>query len=218
MWCSADDDPDLDNLSIEDYGRYCKLGAQTKEHGTDGVLVIRPPARTVLAKLQLPDFDSFIAFARRLPNVHIDARSDNGSGVTDVTVTFANWSKFQGDYSGDRVRAHRAGVTPKKRRDETRRNTPVVPRFDDFQKFWNAYPNKTGKGAAERAWENADGRTLPEVDVLLAAITAQRKTDGWLKDNGKFIPHPSTWLNQRRWEDQPPQAGDKPRPHFGPRA
>lgn len=23
-----------------------------------------------------------------------------------------------------------------------------------------------------------------------------------MKDNGQYIPYPSTWLNQRRWEDE----------------
>ena len=26
--------------------------------------------------------------------------------------------------------------------------------------------------------------------------------DQWNRDNGQFIPHPATWLNQRRWEDE----------------
>ena len=41
------------------------------------------------------------------------------------------------------------------------------------------------------------------VDVLLAAIASQKKSPQWQKDNGQFIPHPATWLNGQRWEDQP---------------
>ncbi len=29
-----------------------------------------------------------------------------------------------------------------------------------------------------------------------------RGSKDWLKDNGQYIPYPSTWLNQRRWEDE----------------
>jgi len=68
-----------------------------------------------------------------------------------------------------------------------------------FEQFWAAYPRKVGKGLAEAAWANAD---LPQIDVILSAIRKARKSLDWQKDNGAFIPHPTTWLNQRRWEDE----------------
>jgi hypothetical protein len=33
----------------------------------------------------------------------------------------------------------------------------------------------------------------------------------WTKDGGQFIPHPATWLNQKRWEDEPMAIQDRPR-------
>jgi hypothetical protein len=47
------------------------------------------------------------------------------------------------------------------------------------------------------------------VGRILAAIQHQAKTDGWRKDGGKFIPHPSTWLNNRRWEDELLDSADR---------
>lgn len=67
-----------------------------------------------------------------------------------------------------------------------------------FDKFWSAYPKKIGKGAAEKSWE----KMKPNLEVVLEAISAQKETDQWSKDAGKFIPNPATWLNQRRWEDE----------------
>jgi hypothetical protein len=37
---------------------------------------------------------------------------------------------------------------------------------------------------------------------MLSAVEAQKQTDQWTKDGGQYIPHPSTWLNQGRWEDE----------------
>lgn len=71
-----------------------------------------------------------------------------------------------------------------------------------FEKFWNAYPRKVGKGAAEKAFK----KYKPDeglLEQMLSAISAQKKSEQWSKDNGKFIPYPATWLNQRRWEDAP---------------
>ena len=68
----------------------------------------------------------------------------------------------------------------------------------DFEAFWKAYPSKVGKGAAWRAWQKVRGR--PPVKELIAAIEAQMTWRRWVRG---YIPNPSTWLNQRRWEDEP---------------
>ena len=43
------------------------------------------------------------------------------------------------------------------------------------------------------------------VDTMVAAIGRWKKSEQWSRDGGQFIPHPSTWLNQRRWEDELPK-------------
>lgn len=68
-----------------------------------------------------------------------------------------------------------------------------------FDRFWAAYPRKVGKGAAERSFE----RIRPDaalLDGMLRAVETQRQSDTWLRG---YIPNPATWLNQRRWEDEP---------------
>lgn len=52
------------------------------------------------------------------------------------------------------------------------------------------------------------GRDL--LEQLLGAIEAQKRSDDWLKENGKYIPYPATWLNDGRWMDEidaEPDAG-----------
>ena len=36
----------------------------------------------------------------------------------------------------------------------------------------------------------------------MTALDCQCKQPDWKKNGGQFIPHPSTWLNNRRWEDE----------------
>jgi hypothetical protein len=69
----------------------------------------------------------------------------------------------------------------------------------DFDQFWEAYPKKIGKKAAERAWKQAKDRPLL-VD-LLQVLEIAKQSEQWRKENGQFIPNPSTWLNQGRWAD-----------------
>ncbi len=84
-----------------------------------------------------------------------------------------------------------------------------------FEKFWQAYPNKKARAECLRVWNSPtgkfgqilDGQKPDEklVDIMIEAINWQKQTDGWKKDKGKFIPHPTTWLNQGRWMDKPPE-------------
>lgn len=37
---------------------------------------------------------------------------------------------------------------------------------------------------------------------MMSSLEQFRGSKDWLKDNGQYIPYPSTWLNQRRWEDE----------------
>lgn len=72
-----------------------------------------------------------------------------------------------------------------------------------FEEFWKAYPRKEGKQKARQAFEKV---TVP-LETLLQALEQQKQSAQWTKDGGQFIPHPATWLNGKRWEDQLPQAG-----------
>jgi hypothetical protein len=71
---------------------------------------------------------------------------------------------------------------------------------DGFDAFWNAYPKKVAKPAAMKAFRSAKiNGHLPEV---IADIETRAGSELWKKDGGQFIPNPSTYLNQRRWEDE----------------
>ena len=71
-----------------------------------------------------------------------------------------------------------------------------------FDVFWQAYPRKVGKGASRKAWE----KIKPDENLknkIITAVEQQKKSKQWTKDEGQYIPHPATWLNQERWEDEP---------------
>ena len=67
-----------------------------------------------------------------------------------------------------------------------------MPRF--FRLFWRHYPRKIGRGAALKSW---DAQGLEEHGEMI--VNAVKKYP--FADEVKFIPHPSTFLNQWRWED-----------------
>lgn len=69
-----------------------------------------------------------------------------------------------------------------------------------FALFWSAYPRKVAKGAAETSWK----KIKPDESLfktIMDAVEKQKKGDQWTREDGKYIPHPTTWLNQKRWLD-----------------
>lgn len=80
--------------------------------------------------------------------------------------------------------------------------TPAqAPAEELFPKFWKLYPNKKGKAAAEKAWKKL--KVTDDLFTLIAqGLAKQCVSPGWTKDNGQYIPHPATWLNGKRWEDE----------------
>ena len=75
----------------------------------------------------------------------------------------------------------------------------------DFDRFWKAYPRKVGKQTALKAFRKVN----TPLETLLNAIEVQKRSKQWQKDNGQFIPHPTTWLNQWRWEDEVNDSADE---------
>jgi hypothetical protein len=75
-----------------------------------------------------------------------------------------------------------------------------------FERFWSAYPRHVAKQEALKRFEKLNP-SEELLETMLKAIEKQKGSEQWTKDNGQYIPHPSTWLNQSRWEDELPAAG-----------
>ena len=90
--------------------------------------------------------------------------------------------------------------------------------MNDFETFWALYPRKCGKAMARAKWQqitgngmqakcrDRDGNTM-EVDLfarpdeLIEGAKAYRYECVDAETPPQFIAHPSTWLNQGRWDD-----------------
>ena len=109
-------------------------------------------------------------------------------------------SRSTGLSGGSKPKANGKQTASEKEKEKERENEIEYEskKAADFDRFWQSYPRKVGKVKAEAAFHKV---TVP-VEVLLAAIEAQKKSAQWTKDNGQFIPYPATWLNGKRWEDQ----------------
>lgn len=85
---------------------------------------------------------------------------------------------------------------------EPKTRTPQPPKGDfGFEEFWRAYPRKDAKAVALKAWVKLAPNDELRAQVI-AHVASRAQTKDWTKDDGKFVPHAATFINQRRWEDE----------------
>lgn len=125
------------------------------------------------------------------------------AGAKYRVISIVNWQKYQAVEQVDEQQ-----MNSNRTANEQQMNTDKEVKklrsksLVGFDEFWSEYPRKVGKGNAERAW----GKIRDQESTLMAILSTlawQKKSDQWRES--KFIPHPATYLNQRRWEDQPPE-------------
>lgn len=69
-----------------------------------------------------------------------------------------------------------------------------------FDEFWKAYPNKKDKKRAEQKFSKINFKKH-SFEKIMSSLDALKKSEDWLKENGKYIPMASTWINGERWND-----------------
>lgn len=82
-----------------------------------------------------------------------------------------------------------------------------------FEKFWEAYPKRKGKNPARKSFRRLQA-TEELLGILLSAIEREKQSEQWTRDDGRYIPYPATWLNQRRWEDEPSDPSSAQTPDY----
>lgn len=73
---------------------------------------------------------------------------------------------------------------------------------EDFEKFWEAYPRckrKSDKSGTFKTFEKY--KSVVNTETLIKVLNAQKNDQSWIKQDGEFIPAPTTWLNQKNWEN-----------------
>lgn len=98
------------------------------------------------------------------------------------------------DTGGSDNRIQRTDTEKKEEETRARRAWP-------FDEFWRLFPNKVGKGAAEKAFRKVEKSRSVEFPFLLEALRRYAA-----KNDDRPWCNPATWLNQSRWTDEPAEA------------
>ena len=123
-------------------------------------------------------------------------------------VTVVNWALYQSeldtkDSQQDSQQDNNRTTTGQQQ--DTTKNIKKVKKlkeetYDYFSDFWREYPKKDKKIPAQKIFAR-----LKMNDELMSKIMDSLyrfiESEQWTKENGKYVPLPTTWLNERRWED-----------------
>jgi hypothetical protein len=109
-----------------------------------------------------------------------------GAPASLAPRTVTKPSKESRDIPKPKLNGHSKPSLPKRAIDE------------EFLEFYTDYPNKKAKKAALKAYQKA--RTEASHQEIMEGLSRAKASRQW-KDP-QYIPHPATWLNQGRWEDQ----------------
>lgn len=70
-----------------------------------------------------------------------------------------------------------------------------------FDKFYKNYPKKVQKQNVKK-WFKKNNLNDELFNIIMNKLEEFKQSNNWKKDNGQYIPYPTTWLNQKRWEDE----------------
>ena len=145
------------------------------------------------------DFESALTGVEVIAFRFIKGQIDRNNAISDARSK-AGSNKKEQNVTNDNKREQTGTKFPKEKENK---NNNKKENDNLFDRFWAAYPRKVAKPDARKKFEklNPDGQLL---EVMLQAIDRQKKSEQWTKDNGQYIPYPSTWIHQRRWEDEAP--------------
>lgn len=127
------------------------------------------------------------------------------TGKQGTIVTICNYSRFQDDSDSmgkpmGKIRANDGQLLRIIKKEKNKDIDQKQDQIDiNFERFWKAYPKRVGRGKVEKIFRkiNPDEKLMMKI---LTAIAEQKNSSQW--QDKKYVPHPSTWLNQKRWEDE----------------
>ena len=197
-WIKLDDslpnNPKILPLSDGAFRLYIEGLCYANQYLTDGYL-----ANAVLIRLDQGNNRDELVWAK------LWIESEDGICINDYTEHQSSKADVEAkkEQVRDRVQRFRTKSNAVSNADVTLSETEYRNRIQNtdteaFDRFWSVYPRKAGKQDAQRSFERA--LKVATLGEILAG--AQKYADDPNRV-AQFTAHPSTWLNQGRWSDEP---------------
>lgn len=102
-------------------------------------------------------------------------------------------------------------IGTQKKREETKEKGKENEK--QFETFWNLYPRKINKKKSKQIFLSLSKKSDFDLSFVMSQLKKQTEQQGWIKENGKWVPHPTTWLNNEKWNDEVEDNG-APQPEW----
>lgn len=137
-----------------------------------------------------------------------DRQIDRQRSNQNSLITILNWETYQQrdqqegqPVTDNRPTTDRQLTTNKNVKNVINNNIGQEPDLTSelFNQFWTNYPRHVSKSAAEKAFKKLKVNEAI-LEKMLKALETQKQSRQW--SDKQYIPHPATWLNQKRWNDE----------------
>ena len=188
---------------------------QPQKMNFDGKIVELQPGQLITGRFAIAKATgvSDAKVYRVLETLKNEQQIEQLAGVKGSMFTVSNWREYQEteQQTEQRLNSNRTATeqrlnTNKNVRTEECKNEKKLhtTESESFKAFYSAYPRKVSKQPALKAFTKLVEPNAAELlPVILAALKWQTTSPEWQRDNGRYVPHPATYLNEHRWDDQP---------------
>ena len=188
---------------------------QPQKMNFDGKIVELQPGQLITGRFAIAKATgvSDAKVYRVLETLKNEQQIEQLAGVKGSMFTVSNWREYQEteQQTEQRLNSNRTATeqrlnTNKNVRTEECKNEKKrhTTESESFKAFYSAYPRKVSKQPALKAFTKLVEPNAAELlPVILAALKWQTTSPEWQRDNGRYVPHPATYLNEHRWDDQP---------------
>lgn len=140
---------------------------------------------------------------------------DNRRTQRFIIISICNYDKYQSTEEEKRtIDDTMDGTTDAQQTHTDKKNKEIKNKdmsesdLSDFDLFYKSYPKHEGRKKAVDSWKKLHPDNALQ-QIILSAIEKQKTHKAGLKSRNEFCPEwpmPATWLHQRRWEDEIPEA------------
>jgi DNA-binding transcriptional MocR family regulator len=122
-----------------------------------------------------------------------------------TVITILNWGRYQGSEKQNEKQMKNKWKTDEKQmktyNNDNNNNNEDKIYICSFESFWRVYPKRVAKKKANDIYNRiATSKKIEE--CIMQGLQNYIKKWRSEKTDVQYIPNPTTWLNQKRWEDE----------------
>jgi hypothetical protein len=110
---------------------------------------------------------------------------------------FVDNNTFNNTYDNNIYIVQNEQLSPK---NEPKLNEKGTKWHEMFELFYSEYPKKQNKEKTKE-WFTKHKPNEDTFNHIMYSLKKFKQTDSWKQNKGQFVPMPTTFLNQKRWED-----------------